>query len=487
MDHKVLIFSNLETEGLVTLDYEELRVVAPQSESNVEDQALFLLFPPTSCVDFSGERLDQYVQRLKNFLTSYREFNGACVMLSGIEAYFSSQLVCQKLKEYFGLNYKHFAFKGWQLNTLEFVVAQRRLHESIEANLLYDEALSSCEPALVDDQASDIRITEESIRTIEELRRAENELERSSHENESLKLRIEDVRQELNELYLAHKALERSQEQLTEELATLQQDKSQLIVAMNSLQEENHRLIEKNLPPEKEKEEQEQEARDGKQLLTRAQSPMLMEVVEGHNDLLKAMLEDCQADLQNHYFQSQRLQRELAQSPALDPAEIAKNLRPRPYSEFRELIPTLFDESYFRNQVKTKLPALLHYRYFSGKKGVVPHPLFDVSFYLQTLHTDLESLPVSPLWHFLSIGAQVNLDISPHFNSSFYLRNNPDVLKSGACAIVHYLTFGWKEGRDPNPNFSSSAYLGAYPDVAQAGMNPLVHYVLFGEAEGRHG
>jgi hypothetical protein len=70
------------------------------------------------------------------------------------------------------------------------------------------------------------------------------------------------------------------------------------------------------------------------------------------------------------------------------------------------------------------------------------------------------------------------------FDRDWYLKNNPDVRKSGLDPVLHYLKFGAAEGRKPNPLFDSDWYLQQYPDVRATNINPLVHYLRHGAAEG---
>ena len=64
------------------------------------------------------------------------------------------------------------------------------------------------------------------------------------------------------------------------------------------------------------------------------------------------------------------------------------------------------------------------------------------------------------------------------FDTSWYLRRNPDVAKAKVDPLVHYLEHGGFEGRDPNSAFSSRAYLAEHPHLASTGVSPLYHYVL---------
>jgi len=76
-------------------------------------------------------------------------------------------------------------------------------------------------------------------------------------------------------------------------------------------------------------------------------------------------------------------------------------------------------------------------------------------------------------------------DPSPHFDSDWYLTQNPDVAARKINPLMHYLTYGGFEGRDPSPHFDSDWYLLEHPDVAAAKINPLTHYLLHGSAEVR--
>ena len=71
------------------------------------------------------------------------------------------------------------------------------------------------------------------------------------------------------------------------------------------------------------------------------------------------------------------------------------------------------------------------------------------------------------------------------FDSEWYLKQYPDVVKHKGGPVDHYIRHGAAEGLNPGPDFDAVAYLRKYPDVADIGINPLVHYVQYGKAEGR--
>ena len=97
---------------------------------------------------------------------------------------------------------------------------------------------------------------------------------------------------------------------------------------------------------------------------------------------------------------------------------------------------------------------------------------------LRTISDVIPTSPVSginPLIHYLRSGANEGRDPHPHFDTSFYLEENPDVREAGLNPLAHYLAPGIAEGRDPNPWFDTSEYLEQNPDVAMFGLNPLGH------------
>ncbi|MDX3901023.1 MAG: glycosyltransferase [Sphingobium sp.] len=76
---------------------------------------------------------------------------------------------------------------------------------------------------------------------------------------------------------------------------------------------------------------------------------------------------------------------------------------------------------------------------------------------------------------------------SSQFDQEYYLKNNPDVIKSGIEPIDHFCRFGWREGRNPSSKFHTRFYLEENPDVSAGNINPFVHWLLYGRNEGRAG
>lgn len=66
---------------------------------------------------------------------------------------------------------------------------------------------------------------------------------------------------------------------------------------------------------------------------------------------------------------------------------------------------------------------------------------------------------------------------NPLFDSAWYLKNYPDVKKSGLDPALHYLKFGAKEGRDPGPKFSTLGYIKKHSELDVSEENPLLNYI----------
>lgn len=73
---------------------------------------------------------------------------------------------------------------------------------------------------------------------------------------------------------------------------------------------------------------------------------------------------------------------------------------------------------------------------------------------------------------------------SLYFNEDWYI-SQYNITTNNGMPLHHYLTKGAALGFDPSPHFSTQGYLEAYPDVAASGTNPLVHFLEHGRWEGR--
>lgn len=77
------------------------------------------------------------------------------------------------------------------------------------------------------------------------------------------------------------------------------------------------------------------------------------------------------------------------------------------------------------------------------------------------------------------------LQQSPLFDDVWYLAEYPDVAHAGISPVEHYLWIGASLRRNPSPAFDSGYYLDQHADVRRDGVNPLVHFLRFGKKEGR--
>ena len=155
-----------------------------------------------------------------------------------------------------------------------------------------------------------------------------------------------------------------------------------------------------------------------------------------------------------------------------------------------------------------------HYLTIGWKKGYNPSKGFNSSAYLER-YQDVKKANINPLVHYLTNGKKEGRSLpeaqnwlnsilhinsayrvsdSPYellkrsklFNGKWYLKQYPEVAKSGQNPISHYLSIGWKEGKNPSYLFNGNAYLDLYQDVKKANVCPLLHYIRDGKNEHRH-
>jgi hypothetical protein len=122
------------------------------------------------------------------------------------------------------------------------------------------------------------------------------------------------------------------------------------------------------------------------------------------------------------------------------------------------------------------------------------------AFYYADKYMSTYSGSLSPVEHFVQIGAARGNQPSASFNPAYYQSTYSDLANLDAADLVfHYVKFGLNEGRAGNAALASynwSAYLSAYPDVAKYVADNLAsfggsttngaiaHYVKFGEKQG---
>ena len=73
--------------------------------------------------------------------------------------------------------------------------------------------------------------------------------------------------------------------------------------------------------------------------------------------------------------------------------------------------------------------------------------LFDVKYYFEQLESPIS---MDPIHHYLLIGYKTGKNANRCFDPNFYLKNNPDVAKSGMDPFVHWTQYGIVEKRLPN-------------------------------------
>ena len=86
---------------------------------------------------------------------------------------------------------------------------------------------------------------------------------------------------------------------------------------------------------------------------------------------------------------------------------------------------------------------------------------------------------------FINIKGYHSIKKNKFLDIGSYLRNYPEVRKSGKDPILHYIVNGYKESRIPHPSFDYKYYTSQNKDVKDSNLNPLVHYSLYGQKEKR--
>ncbi|OLF71920.1 hypothetical protein AWH61_17430 [Alteromonas sp. W12] len=86
---------------------------------------------------------------------------------------------------------------------------------------------------------------------------------------------------------------------------------------------------------------------------------------------------------------------------------------------------------------------------------------------------------------FIIKGSSTGKNPTPHFNTYYYLANNPDIAQHGINPFYHYIVSGEKEGRRPVPYFNPKLYLELNPDLKNWEASLLYHLVKAGFEEGR--
>lgn len=142
-----------------------------------------------------------------------------------------------------------------------------------------------------------------------------------------------------------------------------------------------------------------------------------------------------------------------------------------------EYFDTEFYLSRYPDVAKAKINPLLHYVIFGKEAGRLAQPvkekpilrdenisnvnfenkdyqtliaseLFDKEWYMDNY---LKGQDIDPVWHYIQIGWKEGCNPSKDFDTKFYLKQYPDVAKSGKNPFLHYISCGWLEKRSAKP------------------------------------
>ena len=178
----------------------------------------------------------------------------------------------------------------------------------------------------------------------------------------------------------------------------------------------------------------------------------------------------------------------------------------------KESVALYFDNDYYAfnygDQIEGRDCPIDHYFSFGWLNGCNPCKDFDTRLYLRT-HIHLFNSNVNPFYHYIrsktktiragqrrgnvpaaglpqkSATNQQQIDaIAREFDIDYYLKERPDIAKSGLNPIIHFFECGWREGTNPNNTFWTDYYLARYPEVGRSKLNPFYHYLAFGKGSG---
>ncbi len=171
----------------------------------------------------------------------------------------------------------------------------------------------------------------------------------------------------------------------------------------------------------------------------------------------------------------------------------------------------LFDRIWYMNNnhdvAYNSSDPVEHFLKYGSAEGRNPSLEFDTMYYLNK-YPIVTEIGINPFYHYLVKGQFENcfknkkeefyashspeqlevfqtIEKSYYFKKEWYLSTYPDVITSGANAVVHYSLHGAFEGRNPGPEFNTLLYSIMNEDVRSSDINPLYHYVKFGSLEGR--
>ncbi len=122
-----------------------------------------------------------------------------------------------------------------------------------------------------------------------------------------------------------------------------------------------------------------------------------------------------------------------------------------------ELVPWFNSNAYWHDypdSFNSRYNPLVHYLKFNQSKTVLPAT--------SNIKTSIELVEESGV-----------------FDSSFYLRENPDVANLGVRPIEHFCRNGWREWRNPSSKFDLIDYVQNQFAQKDLNVNPLLHYAVW--------
>jgi len=147
----------------------------------------------------------------------------------------------------------------------------------------------------------------------------------------------------------------------------------------------------------------------------------------------------------------------------------------------------LFDPSWYLSQQPRTLSAeinpFVHFLRAGGYERKAPHPLFAPEYYVAQFKRRATTVSIDhPFVHYLTSGRQRDVPPSPLFAPDWYKQEYLSDLSDDVDPVQHYLLVGYRKGFNPHILFDETWYRArANPDD---GMPGLVDYVVRGANKG---
>lgn len=128
---------------------------------------------------------------------------------------------------------------------------------------------------------------------------------------------------------------------------------------------------------------------------------------------------------------------------------------------------------------ESSIDPLAHYLRWGAGEGRYPCAMFDTEHYLSQ-YPGLDPDTTNPLCHYLLVGEREGARPNIYFEPDYFLAQEGQAKATNFSALKRYWMLSDPGEIDPSPAFSSSVYLRCNPDVREAGLNPLHHYLSSG-------